>query len=205
MGEIREHGDLAIGTYNRLDGEMIMVDHKVYRISPDGQIGKPGDEICTPYTIVTFFEVDNTLLMDGEIDYQSLIEYTEGILPSHNLFYAFRITGNFGYIKCGGAAKQERPYNKSLLEILADRPVYEAENIAGTLVGFWCPEYIGDINTMGFHLHFISDDHTLGGHFIEFQAAKLNIEYDIKSQYKIVLPETEELRKTRFRSDKVNY
>ena len=93
-------------------------------------------------------------------DYPSLITHAEGMLPSKNLFYAFRISGNFGYLKCGGADKQERPYDESLLEILADRPVYEAQNIAGTLVGFWCPEYIGDINTAGFHLHFISDDQT---------------------------------------------
>ncbi len=205
VDELKKYGDLGIGTYNSLDGEMILLDHEVYRVYPDGQIVKPGDETLIPYTIVSFFEADDTLHMDGEIDYPSLIKHAEGMLPSKNLFYAFRISGNFEYMKCGGVAKQERPYDESLLEILADRPVYEAENIAGTLVGFWCPEYIGDINTVGFHLHFISDDHSLGGHLMEFRATSLKIEFDAKFQYKIVLPETEEFKQAHFRSEEVDY
>lgn len=205
VGELMKHGDLSIGTFNSLDGEMIMVDHEIYRITPDGQIVKPGNEMNVPYSITTFFKPDDTLQMDGEITYPSLIEHTEGMLPSKNLFYAFRISGSFDYIKCGGAARQERPYDKSLLEILADRPVYEAENITGILAGFWCPEYIGDINTVGFHLHFISDNHTLGGHLMEFRATSLTIEYDTKSQYHIVLPDTDEFRQAHFRHEKVNY
>lgn len=100
---------------------------------------------------------------------------------------------------------QEKPYNKSLVEMLADRPVFEGKNITGTLVGFWCPAYIGDINTDGFHLHFLSDDHNLGGHLMEFTAQSLEIGLDIKSTYQINLPNTEMFEKAPFRSEKVNY
>lgn len=125
--------------------------------------------------------------------------------PSPNLFYAFRITGEFDYIKCGGSNIQEKPYNKSLTQMLVSRPVYEGQNIKGTLLGFWCPEYIGDINTSGFHLHFISDDHKIGGHLMEFNAKSLLIGYDMKLEYRILLPDTEIFRKAGFRDEKVNY
>jgi len=89
--------------------------------------------------------------------------------------------------------------------MLADRPIYERKDIKGTLVGFWCPEYIGDINTSGFHLHFLSDDHSIGGHLMEFTAPALEIGYDTKPVYKILLPDTETFKKAQFRSDPVNY
>jgi len=72
-------------------------------------------------------------------------------------------------------------------------------------VGFWCPAYIGDINTRGFHLHFISEDLSLGGHLMEFSARALQLTYDIKTDYRIILPETEMFSKATFRSEAVNY
>lgn len=143
--------------------------------------------------------------LSGEINYLALKIYINRRIPSRNLFYAFRIHGEFQYIKCGGASMQEKPYNKSLVQMLADRPVYEGRNIKGTLVGFWCPEFIGDINTAGFHLHFLSDDHSIGGHLMEFTSRSLEIGYDKKSTYKILLPDTKSFRDAPFRKESVNY
>lgn len=205
VSELKQHGDFGLGTFNKLNGEMIVLDHIVYRLSPEGQIIQADDKALIPYSIITFYHQDDTLSLSGKIDYPALKAYIDRRVPSRNLFYAFRISGNFEYIKCGGANKQEKPYDKSLVQMLADRPVYEGRNIKGTLVGFWCPEYIGDINTAGFHLHFLSDDHTIGGHLMEFTSQSLEIGYDVKSTYKIFLPDTENFREAHFRSEAVNY
>jgi acetolactate decarboxylase len=204
-GELKKHGDFGLGTFNKLDGEMIVLDNVVYRVSPEGTIIPADDKILIPYSIVTFYNQDDTLSLSGEIDYPVLKAYIDRRIPSRNLFYAFLISGEFEYIKCGGANIQERPYDKSLLKMLADRPVFEGKNIKGTLVGFWCPEYIGDINTAGFHLHFLSADHRIGGHLMEFTSRSLEIGYDTKSTYKIFLPDTENFREAHFRSEAVNY
>jgi acetolactate decarboxylase len=204
-GELKRYGDFGLGTYNKLNGEMVVLDHIVYRVSQDGKIMQPDDDILIPYSVITFYNQDDTLCTNGQIDYPYLKEYIGRRVPSRNLFYAFRIRGDFEYIKCGGANIQEEPYNKSLLQMLADRPVYEGREIKGTLVGFWCPEYIGDINTVGFHLHFISDDQSIGGHLMEFTARSLEIGYDAKHAYKILLPDTEGFRDAHFRSESVNY
>lgn len=205
VGELKEHGDMGMGTFNKMNGEMIILDHIVYRISADGKVVQPDDETMIPYSIITFYHQDDTLFMKGEINYQSLKAFVDRRIPSRNFFYAFRINGDFDYVRCGGAATQEKPYNKSLVQILADRPVYERKDVRGTLVGFWCPEYVGDINTAGFHLHFLSDDHTIGGHLMEFSARSLYIGYDTKAAYKILLPDTEDFSKASFRSEAVNY
>lgn len=205
VGRLKKNGDFGLGTYNHMDGEMAVIDGTVYRISQDGKILKPGDDALIPYSIVTFYDQDGKFTMEGEITYPSLKAYAAEKLPSQNYFYAFRINGEFDYIKCGGANAQNKPYDQSLNEMLAERPVYEARNIRGTLVGFWCPQYIGDINTMGFHLHFISDDHTIGGHLMEFKAISLNLGYDVKLNYKILLPGSELFKNAVFRNEAVNY
>ena len=207
VNELKEHGDHGLGTYNGLDGEMVVLDRKVYRITPAGEVTEAGENMLIPYAIVNFFEPEKTLSLSGKdnLDYDSLASMMDTVLPSRNLFYAFRITGDFDYIKCGGADRQEKPYDKTIPEMLADRPIYEKENIPGTLVGFWCPDYIGDINTSGFHLHFLSDDRSMGGHLLAFKASSLKVQYDIKSRYEILLPDTESFRRARFRESAVNY
>ena len=205
VGQLKKYGDFGLGTFNRMDGEMVVLDGTVYRISQEGKLLNPGDDNLIPYSIVTFYNEDAKFSLEGDITYPSLKAQVAEKLPSLNYFYAFRITGEFEYIKCGGANTQNKPYNKTLNQMLADRPVYEGRNITGTLVGFWCPAYIGDINTSGFHLHFISDDHTMGGHLMEFTAPALEIGYDTKPVYKILLPDTETFKKAQFRSDPVNY
>lgn len=205
VGELKRHGDFGLGTYNKMNGEMIVLNNVVYRVSPDGKIMQPDDETLIPYSVITFYNQEDTLVMTGEINYPALKAFAEKRIPSLNRFYAFRISGEFEYIKCGGADLQEKPYNETLVQILSDRPVYEGNNIKGTLVGFWCPSYIGDINTSGFHLHFIADDLSMGGHLMEFSARSLEIGYDIKSVYKISLPETNDFSKAKFRDEPVNY
>ncbi|MRS02150.1 acetolactate decarboxylase [bacterium] len=205
VAELKKHGDLGLGTFNKMNGEMIILDHVVYRIAADGKVIQPDDETMIPYSVITFYLQDDTMLMKGEINYQALKAFIDRRIPSRNRFYAFRISGDFDYVKCGGASAQDQPYDKSLVQILADRPIYEGKDISGTLVGFWCPAYVGDINTSGFHLHFLSDDREFGGHLMEFSAQSLDISYDTKSVYKIVLPDTEDFSKASFRSEAVNY
>ena len=205
VGELKKYGGHGLGTYNGLDGEMIAMDNVVYRVQTDGKVYVPEDITQTPYAVVCHYNEDHSLHMEGEIDYPNLSAYAEEKLPSLNLFYAIRISGTFDYIKCGGADKQARPYDKSIAEMLEGRPLFEANDIPGTLVGYWCPAYIGDINTDGFHLHFLADDLSMAGHLLEFRAKTLAIGYDTKYEYTFVLPETEDFKKAQFRDEEVNY
>ena len=58
--ELKRHGDLGLGTFNNLDGEMIGLDGEFYQIKADG-IAYPVDDLMkTPFAVVTFFEPDKT-------------------------------------------------------------------------------------------------------------------------------------------------
>ena len=60
VGELASHGDLGIGTFNGLDGEMIVIDGAVYRLTGDGQAAMADDDALTPYAAVVRFAPDIT-------------------------------------------------------------------------------------------------------------------------------------------------
>src|SRR5688572_22101596 len=43
VGTLREHGDLGLGTFEDLDGEMILLDGKFYQVRGDGSVSEPSD------------------------------------------------------------------------------------------------------------------------------------------------------------------
>src|ERR1700749_1861638 len=55
FAELAEHGDLGLGTLNRLDGEMIALDGEFLRADVDGAVTpvEPGER--TPFAVVTRF------------------------------------------------------------------------------------------------------------------------------------------------------
>jgi acetolactate decarboxylase len=188
---VKAKGDIGLGTYNGLDGEMIVNNGKVYQFPANGKVIMPADKALVPFTVVKFFQPDFVVETGTVTDYPALKKLAEKQFSSPNYIYALKVAGTFSRIKCGSAEKQELPYEKTLSEAIANRPVFESENIEGTLVGFWFPEYVGGVNIPGFHLHFISADETTAGHVLEFEAANLKIEIDQSSGLEFDLPETE--------------
>ncbi len=187
---VKTKGDMGLGTYNGLDGEMIVNNGKVYQFPAGGNVKMPADNSLVPFTVVKFFQPDFTVTTEIT-DYPALKTLAEKQFLSPNYIYALKVSGTFSRIKCGSAEKQELPYEKTLSEAIANRPVFEWKNVEGTLVGFWFPEYVGGVNIPGFHLHFISADETKAGHNLEFEAASLKLEIDQSSGLEFDLPETE--------------
>jgi acetolactate decarboxylase len=190
--ELKEKGDIALGSYNGLDGELVMVDGNLYHIGEDGSVRFAEDEEMICYTNATWFDVDKQFTLSGPMGYDSLRSDLRSSFPSPNQFYGIKIHGKFEYMKCGGVPKQEKPYTTGLDVLLPARPVFEKENVSGTMVGFYCPDFIGNINVAGFHFHFISDDAEFGGHVMEFEGRDLQVELDFMTEYTFVLPETPE-------------
>ncbi len=192
VAEVKEKGDLGLGTYNGLDGEMIVCNGNVYQCLASGKVRQPKNSELVPFTVLKFFEADKTLKVDEDITYPKMKSLIESEIPSRNFIYGLKVQGTFDYLKCGSADKQEKPYENTLSEAIADRPTFEWKNISGTLVGFWFPEYVGGVNIAGFHLHFISDDEQKAGHVLEFQSSNLEVGIDKSNDFQLVLPEIEE-------------
>ena len=70
----------------------------------------------------------------------------------------------------------------------SNQPEFEMADLAGTIVGFRCPAYVKGINVPGYHLHFLSEDRTQGGHILSFDIAKARCELDVLNKYALTLP-----------------
>ena len=185
--DLRQHGDFGIGTFDNLDGEMIALEGEFYQIKADGKAYPVDDSMETPFAIVTFFEPDEAISLDNISDYEQLKQYVDGMLPNRDIFYAIKIEGNFEYIKARSVAAQSKPY-PSLDEALKEQTIFELHDVAGTLVGFWCPAYVDEINVPGYHFHFITADRKAGGHLLECQIRSAQAEIDYTSDFYMALP-----------------
>ncbi|MFD2289894.1 acetolactate decarboxylase, partial [Mariniflexile gromovii] len=186
--ELKKRGDIGLGSYTQLDGELIMLDGIPYRVREDGSVTIPNDDEKIVYVDAAFFEPDFSFQINQNVDFDSLREIINTKLPTLNQFYSLKIKGNFDYIKCGGLNKQEKPYTEGLDVLIPERPVFEGTHVKGTIVGFYCPEFIGNINVAGYHFHFISDDKKLGGHVMSFKAKNLLVEVDPLLNYNFTIP-----------------
>lgn len=187
VAELNQNGDFGIGTFNSLDGEMVAVDGNIYKIRTDGVAYLMGDEEKTPFAVMTFFEPDEKVFMTGEIDYNELQEYLDNALGSKNIFYAFRIQGEFDYIKTRSVPKQSRPYPK-LVDAVAKQAIFEFKDVKGTIIGFRSPDYVDGINVPGYHIHFITDDRKAGGHLLSVQMNDITVEVDHTTDFYMTLP-----------------
>ena len=185
---LKKRGDIGLGSYTQLDGELVMLDGIPYRIREDGSVTVPNDNEEIVYVDAAFFEPEFSFEIKQNINFDSLRNIINTKLPTQNQFYTFRIEGHFDYIKCGGLNKQEKPYTDGLDVLIPSRPTFERTNTIGTIVGFYCPEFIGNINVAGYHFHFISKDKKFGGHVMSFNTNELHVEVDPLLNYNFTIP-----------------
>jgi len=185
--DLKEHGNIGIGTFNGLDGEMVASEGKFYQFKTDGKVYSVDDSDKTPFAVVTFFETDKVKSINKKMDLEQVEKYIDRLIPTDNIFYAIRIRGEFDYIKTRSVPKQKKPY-PSLDEVIKKQKTFEFHDQEGTIVGFKCPDYIEGVNVPGYHFHFISDDEKAGGHLLECEVKKARIEIDNTAEFFMVLP-----------------
>jgi acetolactate decarboxylase len=70
--ELKTKGDIAIGSYNGLNGELVMVDGNLYQITEDGAVHEPGNKDLICYANATFFDKEQGFDMEGPVNYDIL-------------------------------------------------------------------------------------------------------------------------------------
>jgi acetolactate decarboxylase len=65
---------------------------------------------------------------------------------------------------------------------------FKFENVRGTMVGVYFPDYMDGINMPGWHIHFLSEDRTKGGHVFDVILKEGTAEIDKINNIYINLP-----------------
>ncbi len=187
VGELKKHGDFGIGTFERLDGEMVDLDGLVYQLKADGTTRIVNDSMRVPLATVTFFRSDKNLSIARKLNFTGLEAFLDSQIPTRNIFYAFRIDGTFDYVKTRSVPAQKKPY-PPLVEAVKNQSTLEFENRQGTIVGFRFPDFTRDLGLPGYHMHFITSDRLSGGHLLDCQLENATVKIDEISDFEMVLP-----------------
>lgn len=189
--ELLEHGDIGLGTFEDVNGEMVVVDGRCYRAMDDGSVVEPSAEDGVPFSAVAHlvgqrrFElagIDGIDALKSELDLA--VEDNFGL----NSMHVARIDGRFASVR----ARSESPTRSqhvSLKDLLsATQRDFSFEDIDGSLVCVYYPQYMDGINAAGWHFHFISADRSYGGHVFDLKIEQARVALDKISRLEIQLP-----------------
>ena len=95
FAELAEHGDLGLGTLNRLDGEMIALDGEFFRADVDGRVTRWPRRTKTPFAVVTEFEPTVEERLEGQLGHADLLARLDALLPAGASSCAVRLDGRF--------------------------------------------------------------------------------------------------------------
>jgi acetolactate decarboxylase len=191
--KLLEHGDFGLGTFAGLNGEMIVVDGHVFRIEGSGRISeaRPDDE--APFATVTRFDPTVDEPMDATTSFDDLKVHLDKFRRSDNLFYAFRIDGPFRHVKTRAVCTPEP--GATLLDAARSQHEFDFHDSHGTLIGIYSPTFSGAVSVPGYHIHYLSDDRTQGGHLLEIETGRVRLRVQEVEDFHIALPENEEFLK----------
>ena len=172
VAELLAHGDTGLGTFEDVDGEMIVLDGVCYRATENGAVEVAKPDKGVPFSAVCKMSDDRTTELGQFENIDSLKSALNNLIEEHfglNSMHMVRIDGEFELVD----ARSESSYKSmhvSLKDILGKtQKAFQFENVKGTLVCVYFPDYMDGINAAGWHLHFVSDDKTRGGHVFELK------------------------------------
>ena len=197
--EILHHGNFGIGTFDDLDGEMVLLDGTVYQITAEGRVNRIDDPAMTPYAMVTYFHPVIHADLEGEAQYGHFLDWLNGLLPSPNIFYAIRIEGEFSRVRARSVPKQAN--YRPLADVVTEQSNFHFENIRGTLAGFYTPAFMSSLSVPGHHLHFLSADVASGGHLTACTPRKASAAIQPIHRLELNMPLTTDYLKLDFQRD----
>jgi len=180
-----EHGDFGVGTFEGLDGEMVILDGEIYQAA--GNVRRRSDDFLVPFASVTHFREDAVVQIEKVACLKDIELACDPHRVSGNLFYAIRVDGVFDAIHA--RAVHPVPRGNRLLDAAQAQLEFHFQNVEGTLVCLWSPRYSSSFSVPGYHFHFISKDRTKGGHVLDCSAQQLRAHIQIVSEYDVRLPE----------------
>lgn len=189
IDDLEHEGDTGIGTFDALDGEMVMLDGTAWQARVDGSVSAAPPSETTPFASVARFRSDRMGVLGPAANFSGVTARLDTFLSSNtDLFAMARVDGAFPYVKVRSEPAQEKPY-PNLTTALAGQRVYELRNTTGTLVALYSPSFSDGVSVLGWHLHYVSSDHRSGGHVLDVASdGTAQVAIDDLSSFTVRLP-----------------
>lgn len=189
VADLLRRGDLGLGTYNGLDGEMVILDGKAFQAGADGDVAAMPGETLSPFAVVTAFEGRTGLDFPAGLDLASLEKNIEARVAHPGRIVAIRVDGRFPSIKVRSVPRQSPPYRPLAEVITRDQAIFDLKDAEGTLVGFRFPPTAAGVNVPGYHFHFLTADRRRGGHVLALTTSAGRAGLDEVARLEVLFPE----------------
>lgn len=199
LDELIQHGDFGLGTVQGLDGELIVLDGACFQVTSDGVVRRPAGTLRTPFAVVCRFapHVDESLSAFESLP--SLSTAIDRVASAHANdigpapILAVRVDGWFDEIDLRSVPGQSEPY-PPLSEVVDHQSEWQViaepgESIPGTLLGFRFPPEAQGIEVAGYHLHFLSEDRSIGGHVTGISLTSGRLRLDGATELHLEIPQ----------------
>ena len=187
------HGDFGLGTFANLDGEMVVLDGRVYQVQGTGRVSEAPPTAGAPFAVVTRFSPETDLEIGSIANFNELEKRCDGLRTSGNIFYAFRIDGMFKRIRTRAVSPPKE--GTRLVDAAKMQSEFRFTDVTGTLVGLWSPGFSSAFSVAGYHFHFLSEDRQEGGHLLDCESGSLHLRMEALTDFHLALPETESFLK----------
>lgn len=193
VAQLKHHGDFGLGTFEGLDGEMIVLDGRFYHMRANGILSEAADDEVSPFAVLTTFRPETQFTV-GPTSMAGLATLLDSLLPSKNYFYAIRIHGAFTAMSTRAIPQQVLPY-PPLSQLIPIQSVFSYPNTTGTAVDIRSPAFVSGINQVAHHFHYVSDDHQSGGHALSFTTGQVVVSIQTIRRFDLTLPPDEPFQK----------
>jgi acetolactate decarboxylase len=192
ISEVAKHGNMGLGTFDAVDGELIAYAGRYYRADETGLLKEVSGHTPTPFAVVADFNVATGQIVQALPELSALESWILQQMPSQNYPYAVTVEGEFKSIHLRSESCQTKPY-RPLAETLPKLQTSFVKNhIHGVMVGVWFPEYMSALNVPGFHFHFIDLARQVGGHVFAIELIKAEVRLQQYQDFSMHLIKTDE-------------
>ncbi len=181
-------GDFGMGTFNGLDGEMVVLGGVFYRADSTLRLNVAPKDAKIPFADLTFFTPDGFEQTPAMNDLAALAAWLDTKVASPRLFVAAQVQGRFSGLTIRSVPGFSPPY-PSLAEAIKHQSVRELTDVSGILVGIRCPAETGGTTVPGWHFHFIGDDGATGGHVLAASTPSARTAWMAMNRLALEMPE----------------
>jgi len=189
------YGDTGLGAFANLDGEMVAVDGKIYRVRSDGKVTSAAANDLLAFAQMIAFHPDRKMPIPPNTSLDTLAAVLSSEMPAPNSSYGIRISGSFVSIDARAPHSQHEPF-PPFCEVQKSQAVFHLRGVEGTMVGFAAPAYLSILETTPFHFHFVARDLASGGHVLAFQTKNATAELQLVNRMQVDFPQSAGFAKT---------
>ncbi|MFZ9629108.1 MAG: acetolactate decarboxylase [Ilumatobacteraceae bacterium] len=188
LSDVMGNGDHGLGTLDRLDGELVVVDGVPWHVPHTGVAARASLDSRTPFVVLTTMEQPTTIrLRDAGRD--QVMAAIDEVIDGPDAVVAVRLDGRFRRVLVRSVPPQSPPYRPYTEVCATDEVRWEHHGFEGTFVGFRFPDLEIGYSAGTLHLHGVDTGRTTGGHNHEFEIDDAQLSISVSRDVLLALPD----------------